>query len=169
MRKHNWKYRTFLIVFVHAMAFSAHASETNSTGIVDVLTCNTRLTEQQAIALLQSDGFKAAKAAEDWFDLVKPVQSEGICIKQAKVVGSFGVLMVVGQLCDGKYDALKGAFEKQFSETPGAALEPGKLFVGKSATGEGVIYRGVATMPPKPMASAREVAFLCARKMGGTQ
>jgi hypothetical protein len=169
MRKYNLKYKTFLIVFVHAMAFSAHASETNSTGIVDVLTCNTRLTEQQAIALLQSDGFKAAKGAEDGFDLVKPVQSEGICIKQAKVVGAFGVLMVVGQLCDGKYDALKDAFERQFTQTPGTALEPGKLFIGKSATGEGVIYRGMATMPPKPMAGVREVAFMCARKMGGAQ
>lgn len=118
MRKHIFQFRTFLIVFAHAMAFSAHASESSSTGVVDLLTCNPRLTEQQAIALLQSDGFKAAKAAEDGFDLVKPVQSEGICIKQAKVVGAFGVLMVVGQVCDGKYDALKGAFERQFTQTP---------------------------------------------------
>jgi hypothetical protein len=169
MRKHNLKYRTFLIVFAQAIAFSAHASESSSTDIVDVLTCNTRLTEQQAVALLQSDWFKEATAAEDGFELVKPVQSEGICIRQAKVVGAFGVLVVVGQVCDGKYDALKGAFEKQFPEAPGTAIEPGKLFIGKSAVGEGVIYRGMATMPPKPMTRAREVAYLCARQMGGTQ
>jgi hypothetical protein len=113
--------------------------------------------------------FREAGAAEDGFELVKPVQSEGVCIRQAKVFGAFGVFMAVGQVCDGKFDALKATFEKQFPEGSGTALESGQLFMGKSQTDVGMIYRGLATMPPKATVGARKVAFLCARRMGGTQ
>lgn len=168
MRPANFNFLALLIVIVQSLAFPAQASEPAAT-IVDVLTCSIKLKERDAIALLRSDWFRQAADAAEGFELVKPVQSEEICIKQAKVVGAFGVFMVVGQVCDNKHDALKNLFERQFSAVPATPLEPGKLFVGKSQSGEGVIYRGTATMPPKPMVGSREVAFLCARQMGGTQ
>lgn len=170
MRHRNLRCRTMLFVLAQMIALSAHASEPSSADPVGVLTCDSSITGQQAFALIQSEGFKVATAAEDGFDLVKPVRSGGICIDQANVVGAFGVLMVVGQLCDGKYDELKRTFEKQFPETPGTPIEPGKLFIGKSAAGEGMIYRGMMANsgPSKPTLGAREVAFLCTRKMGGT-
>ena len=171
MRHRNLRCRTMLFVLAQMMAFSAHASEPGPTDLVGVLTCDSSVTGQQAVALLQSDGFKAAAAAEDGVNLVKPVRSGGICIDQANVVGAFGVLMVAGQLCDGAYDDLQRVFEKQFPEVPGTPIDPATLFIGKSAAGGGMIYRGTMAKsgPPKPMLGAREVAFLCTRKMGGTQ
>lgn len=169
MQNRNLNGLAALIVFAQSIAFSAHASEPSAAAIVEVLTCNTKLTEQQAVLSLQSGWFREAGAAEDGFELVKPVQSEGVCIKQAKVFGAFGVFMAVGQVCDGKFDALKATFDKQFPEGSGTALESGQLLMGKSQTDVGMIYRGLATMPPKPTVGAREVAFLCARRMGGTQ
>lgn len=169
MDKRNLSALAALIAFALSSALPARAAQPSAADIVDALTCNASMTGQQMASLFESSWFRKAASAEEGFELVKPAHSQGICIKSAKVVGAFGVLMVVGQTCDGDFRALKTSFEKQFPDKPSAQLEPGQLFTGKAKAGEGMIYKGSATMPPKPRANASEVAFLCARQMGGTQ
>lgn len=169
MHKRNLSHFAALTIFALSLSLPARAAQSTEAGIVDALTCNASLTGSQMTLLFESSLFRKTTSAEEGYELVKPARYQGICITSARVVGAFGMFLVVGQSCDGEFSALKASFEKQFPDIPNTQLEPGQLFTGKSKDGEGMIYKGAATMPPKPQANANGVAFLCARQMGGTQ
>lgn len=134
--------------------------------LIGLLTCSADVQAGDLAALVQSSALRSV--GDDGFELIRPVSASGICVQRARVTAGFGVVIVLGQLCDPDAEALLRGFRKDFRSTPDS-LPAGYLFMGKSASGEAMVFRGTATPPPKPDVTSDAISYSCAQGSGGTQ
>ena len=134
--------------------------------LIGLLTCSADVQPSDLASLVQSSALRSV--GDDGFELIRPVRTSGICVQRAKVIAAFGVVLVLGQLCDRNAETLLRVFKKDFQRTPDS-LPEGYLFMGKSENGEATVFRGTETQPPKPDVTSDVISYSCARGSNGTQ
>lgn len=121
------------------LAAGQTAQPPTETELIGLLTCDPGLLPDRLIAITESSMLRQLEDGS--LELTRPADGRGICIEKATVVAAFGVLGVIGQVCDGKAGALLTAFKTGFPDTP-ASVPLGYLFMGKSGSGEATVFRG---------------------------
>lgn len=148
--------------------FHIHAANLDTKSVPDGLMCEARMSDASFTTAWGQFMLGGVEASDGTIKFEGQHQVHGVCLRNVKVLGAFGVFGVIANLCTDDTSALlkhvrrtNSTFRERPDEKP-----PGILAVFEGEDKSFVAYRGTLNEPdPK----ATSVGYACFVKVGGTQ
>ena len=104
--------------------------------------------------------------------LAGPIRLGKACLAKVTIGGSFGVMMIQGEICNASLDEFTDALAAagiRLGKDVGAKM-PGAVLAGTSGEGQYLVTRGMIDMRTgKTVPTSAPYAFTCMAKAGGAQ
>jgi len=164
--------RYFLTIALPLLLLSAAHAADDDALLAQLLTCNPSPDHRIRTTMMKSLEARSTPDGDGRAKISGRIQVGKLCIENAQLTGSFGVLMASGSMCDGEPASLADFLKQTKSDLKpaGAALPPHVLAAFEAPKYSMALYRGEPGFdfaPPDP--ASKHLSYFCAFQESGPQ